>query len=457
MKRLLKGITILLVISLVLCAICSCVDTENETETKLEDMANEQERAFALLERSDKKTDELNSYQVDGTVKMKFPQKGLSIDSTATNISIYTGRGTGDYADYSKDDILIKFGRQTLAETVIEKGFFGGKMYQKSTEAGEQKQAIYSEISANDYLKFKEKYVYDEDLVSSLDFKAEDLSKVTCVKKDGDWIATFSEFNKYKTASMIKAFVSGYEDEFEATDVKIEVTADDQMQIKSINIEFVFEDEDEYELSISSVVSKHNSATLEAPSIDSYKLVADLRVLDMVVSELSTKKGAGADFTLTLTEAIGISSSSGTMDVSYKDDASFSYTLKAEQGTSKATVVYENKEKKNYDESDKLLATKLSDDETERAYIYSLLDYAACEPTSIENITQRQDGSYDLFVSVPFGSMYEQYEVYVGSFTNTTMEIHVKFDGDKLVLVDTELVFIRDTTNVRARAEIEYK
>jgi hypothetical protein len=304
-------------------------------------------------------------------------------------------------------------------------------------------QKLYSEISLEDYLAFEEE-VLSVNNIAILEFTKADAEKMSCEEQDdGTWKTTISDFSDDAVEVFYKFFNSGSTNiDFE--DVEVEFIANEDLLLTNVNITFIFDVTSRNSVSIKTTYSDFDNASFEPLNIDGFKQVDDLTVLERASNALEREQNKDSG-SLELMQKEMMSyrgqreTASETFNITYNtDDDKFSYEITTKTNDTK--IVYENGEKKTYEESE-LKKTEESDDSQERASIGSLKDPMLYNSMMVSGITIEDLGNgetlYIFRVGNPYGAYYENYASMLkkirGKISSSEMRFEFKMKDSDIV------------------------
>lgn len=424
MKKLFKIITFALILSFVVVSLCSC----GAKSLKL--IPGEKLRSVAMISMASDNMNKLDSYNVKTETKMYID--GVSVRDTT--LGTYMGVGTDDYRFYEKSEIIPDLNASVTQKIISISGYQFGKMYRRTTVNGNFVQKLYSEISLEDYLAFEEE-VLSVNNIAILEFTKEDAEKMSCEEQDdGTWKTTISDFSDDAVEVFYKFFNSGSTNiDFE--DVEVEFIANEDLLLTNVNITFIFDVTSRNSVSIKTTYSDFDNASFEPLNIDGFKQVDDLTVLERASNALEREQNKDSgSFELMQKEMMSYrgqrETASETFNITYNtDDDKFSYEITTKTNDTK--IVYENGEKKTYEESE-LKKTEESDDLQERASIGSLKDPMLYDSMMVSNITIEDLGNgetlYIFRVGNPYGAYYESYASMLKKIRGKISSSEIRFE-----------------------------
>lgn len=473
MKKITKILCIVLTLVMMLSLICSCTDKKDEEKDptpaeQLMEISDESERVMKFFEFSDAEMSKLKSYKTVMEMKLATSYMGYEMSGDCTGSALYAGIGTDSYFELEKMDYNYSFEDLDMEMTSkMSTGYYDGKMFSLYEEDGVVTQKLWSPIAQADYLAYVDE---KNDSISDFDFEKDDAQTMSCTKNsDGSWSVRISQVSDDMIEWFCEELFEDMDEMFapKVTDLSFEIEANKELQLTSFKIDTVFEaDEDDAPtLSMKYDFSEFDGVSVDAPTLDGYTEVKDLRGLFEIEQALEDVKEAdNGKFVLQTTEIAELAGSKSTnttkLDGSWRIDETDSL-LKYDMDVSGTGYASYDDVKLTYDgKTEKLLTTQsgavttqyseaLSQEEA-REYIDSLLDYCSFQSYMVSDmsvITTNASGVknvYTLTVSTPYGDYYDEYISFLeeyGTITSEKMSFKIIVKEGVILSYETTLTF----------------
>ncbi len=406
--------------------------------------------AADVMERIDKKMDSLKSYQSDITANLSTTINGFhcKADFTGKSIIIYGNEnkfyyynimdGTMELKDTEKDSVM-----ETVKSKDIE-AFHEGKMFVWS-EQGDLKQALYSPLTQEEYIAYREKQQ------NALDIDYEECVNSSFVQnEDKTWTLTYSGYTKKVIDKVVEAF--GGNDIFEEDIVDMEITihANEDFTVKSMEFKMVFENESTTsEFFIKEEYSKYEKATpiVDTLDVSQYHEISDCRLLTEISDMLEElEKMESGSFVLDLTQKLTLGGSySSTSTSSEKDtvtygkkDGKYFYNITADYDGTMFDISYANGK-----QTIKVSGQSQEVDQTEKEakdFIGGLINTPKYQAIRVSSIKKDGDGVYTIRCDKPDTNLYQPIFASLGAMVrNVSQTITVTVQDGKITKIESTL------------------
>lgn len=450
MKKFRSIISFLLVV-LILMILTSCGEqpvkiTESHNEAKI----FEPKTAVELWEKIDRTMGALDSYESDINMEMTYFYLGKEIKIASTaHISDIDSKS--EYSSLTESDITLEIPSENKTENIKTlEAFYNGKMY-IANKSSSFDQKFVSEITAEKYRELQAEILSSDDIDFS-DCTNSEFSKT----EDGSWEIEFSGYTK-KTVDGFLNFIELKDEELGASidDIKMKVTCTDKFLVKSINFEFVFDEDASVKPSVkfSAYFNTYNEATIDTAKINDadYNQVPDAYILDIIKRNydeyISAQKGA---FNLNLKTSVEVSrkqqSSESAFDVDYGlENGSFYYNLEVTEEQASYSVNYKSGlETINYN-GETITNAVTTVEATE--YIKSLMDVGNFDKYAVSSIKRGGAGIYTLTIPVVDDTS-------LNHLINSSLGITVDTAWQKLNVVLSENKLKKATTQITINGKL---
>ncbi len=261
---------------------------------------SESDQAIWLYDRFDSYWSKNGKNQKSATIEIsgniEIAMLGIPVTAEISGKMIYEYDFFGGLSAYHEEtETRMEMEYNGEVQTQIMKssdGFQNGRMYITSKN-GETEYRFASQLSAKEYSDHKNSAASESDDSAKLEVTANNHTTRFCVKnEDGSYLATFEGF----TADAVQAFGDNFgssilSDGYTLTDMKITLSADQDLTPLSMRIEFVIDaEEDLAPASFYMEIAIRDIGASKVPQdlgIDSYQSIGDLRIYDTVDSGFS--------------------------------------------------------------------------------------------------------------------------------------------------------------------------
>lgn len=402
-----------------------------------------------LMDKIDKKMDSLKSYQADLTANLSTTISGLQCkaDFTGNNIMINGNEGKFYYYNMMEGTMEIKDGEKNeVMETVKSKdieAFHEDKMFVLH-EQGEQKQALYSPLTKDEYIAYREKQE------NSLDIDYEACVNSTFVQnEDKTWTMTYSGYTKKVIDKVVEYFGGDEIFEEEVEDMEITIHANADYTVKSMELKMVFENESTTsEFRMKMEYSKYETATpiVDTLDVSKYQEISDCRLLTEIQDLLEDlEELENGSFVLDIKQTISTSSPSYTQTnterdtVTYgKKDGKYFYDIKALSNNTKYNISYANGK-----QTVEVSGESQSADQTEKeakAFINGLINTPKYQAILVSSIKKTDDGVYTIRCNKPDASLYRPvFSSLSASAQNVSQTIKITVQDGKITKIESTL------------------
>lgn len=405
--------------------------------------------ADALMDKIDKKMDSLKSYQADLTANLSTTISGFQCkaDFTGTTISIHGASNKFYYYDMMEGTTEIKDGEKNeVMESVKSKdieAFHEGNMF-VFHEQGDQKQALYSSLTKDEYVAYQEKKE------NSLDIDYEACVNSAFVRnEDKTWTMTYSGYTK-KVIDMVVEYFGGeeiFEEEVEDMEITIQANAD--YTVKSMELKMIFDSESAAsEFRMKMEYSKYETAMpiIDTLDISQYQEISDCRLLYDFEKMLEDLEGQeNGSFVLDITQTLSTSSPSYKQTTTERDtvtygkkDGKYFYEVKALSNDTKYDITYENGK-----QTIKVSGQTQTVDQTEKeakTFIGGLINTANYESIRVSDIQKLDDGTYRIRCEKPNDALYRPvFSSLSAAVLNVSQTIDITVQDGKITKVESTL------------------
>lgn len=443
-----------LLITLLLTAILftSCIKDEPKIENLPED-----ERAAAVIEKTNKQMDKANSYTAEEKISISFSlnKQNFLVEYLSTVYS--TDINSDNFAETTLSEYTFYLNgvkKETSQET---EGYRDETMFFSSVE-GLRKSNLKSELTVEEYLQYK-KDSSDKNNAPDFDQFFFSCAETSAVKQeDGSWVATFSKPNE----EIMEDFSSFFEfitevmgDTVKITDIFCEVSVTSLFLVDKMELTILLDsDSIEGAIPLSASVktdNKNPSITVsteyfnydatEQPNtikLDKYTEVPDLRKLydvNFALDELIDKdKGSfKMDIKSTVTVANEKQTATETDICEYENsDDGFSYELYNQSNGENYIISYKNgKQTVTYVKggAEEELQKADSTDFEQRHYIDGMLDEGNFSITNIKDFTAAEKKGNFIYTFTSIEPNQELVDSFVSSLNANNC------DGDETITV----------------------
>ncbi|MBR5187380.1 MAG: hypothetical protein IKW18_02815 [Clostridia bacterium] len=429
-----------------LLAILLCMTLFTSCKTKFEPQS-----AKELWDKINETMDALDGYESNGTGSLTLNVSGVKLSMNLKMKSIISGLQNGNYYYYYSTDSTLSTTANTsltgesgevLHEISIE-AFDDGKMF-VSSESDERSQKLYSPLTKEEFLAYREKKDKESADINYSDCKNAAFSQ----NEDGTWSLQYSGYTKKTINQLIKSFNMDSADfDFEIEDLNVSILADSEFHAKEIKIQFIFDEETEKSTSpvfeMSMTYSNYNAITPIKPDSSEYTEVEDCRFIydleDMLKALEEKKDGL---FYLELEQVLSVPSLNQTQSYTEIDtviygekNGSYFYEITAIAGSDVFDISYENG-KQTISVSGQGEVYNQTEKEA-KEYVRSLINTAAYAPEYVSSITKRGDGIYEIQCKYPDTSAYTPiFEAYAGKLTEMTQVITFTIKNGSIVEIE---------------------
>ncbi len=282
------------------------------------------EQAFYLLHYEPLADATLSSYTVDMELSISGSAMGLATTASSQNTLKVCRPSSGDLFYLQDATTSVHMSQGEFSQTItqqLQEGYANGKMFsacQSSTD--EDDYAVFSHITAADYLRHREAMEND---ASIQDLNSGDCTTVTCEKVAGGYKAQLSGF----TAAGLEKMSSMWRDMtdlfgVQVADVHLTLSVDEALMPQSMHLDLSFAlAATPTQMQISATYSGYNTTSPSAPNLSSYREIADLRVVDILekaFSEAEDAKNLSFDFAANFDgNALGNSTQESEVNISF--------------------------------------------------------------------------------------------------------------------------------------------
>ena len=427
-------------------ALLLCMTLFTSCKTKFEPQS-----AKELWDKINETMDALDSYESNGTGTLTLNVSGVKLSMDLKMKNLISGLQNGNYYYYYSTDSTLSTtsnislsgeSSEVLHEISIE-AFDDGKMF-VSLESDERNQKLYSSITKEDFIAYRENKDQDSDDIDYSDCKNASFSQ----NEDGTWSLQYSGYTKKTINQLIKSFdMENAAFDFEIEDLNVSVLADSEFRAKEIKIQFLFDEETEKSTSpvfeMSMTFGNYNAITPIKLNTSEYTKVEDCRFIydleDMLQALEEKKDGL---FSLELEQILSVPSLNQTQSYTENDtviygekNGSYFYEITASSGSDVFDISYENG-KQTVSVSGQKETTSQTENEA-KEYIRSLINTASYSPEYVSSITKRGEGIYEIQCKYPDTSAYAPiFEAYAGTLTEITQTITFTIENDSIVKIE---------------------
>ncbi len=254
------------------------------------------EQALYLLHYEPLEDADVSSYALQMDLLLSGSTYGYALTATAqTTLTVCLPTATRDlfYAERSTANIRMSHAGQSQTLTQYgQDGYTGGKMFSSyQTSSGDGSYAVFSRMSAEEFLAHKENTKTDTSLN---DLNENDCTHITCKKTLGGYEAVFSNFTVAgldKLSSMWTAMTDLVG--AQVTDLCLTLSVDEALMPKSVHMELSFglaTTPTQMEINLS--YSGYNTTLPTSLDLSSYREITDLRTADAVKKAFSRAEEA---------------------------------------------------------------------------------------------------------------------------------------------------------------------
>ena len=351
MKRFLtKVLTVAVLLSALTLPLTSCAGLKDSFMLKV---LKGEAKAEYLMELSDKKMDEADSYKMEQNTFIKFELDNVLMEqkNTLTLTCVDDGE-TYFREEKNKSEMWVGDAEKTVWYRDV--GYSDGMMFtQYQTDS--EKNRLKSPISAEDFQAWLEQRTDD---VPEPSVTEDTCKTITCMQsEDGAWTITCEDFTEEGLEPfryLIREMEQAFTEEYDITDVHMTATLDKDFYPASIAMEYEFTEKDNAtarmpELSVKATYGSWNSVTEEEAvrKLGAYDEVEDIRLIEEFLAALSDRKSAqSGSFTAT---TVGGGSYDGkeyrselTQEVTFESGDDYTFTLDFAQEGSIYDIDYKN-------------------------------------------------------------------------------------------------------------------
>jgi hypothetical protein len=282
------------------------------------------EQAFYLLHYEPLSDNTLSSYTIDMQLSISGSAMGLATTASSQHTLKVCRPSSGDLFYLQDATTSIHMSQGNFSQTITQQsqeGYANGKMFSAcQSSADEEDYAVFSHITAADYLRHREAMEND---ASIQDLNSADCTTVTCEKVTGGYKAQLSGF----TAAGLEKMAPMWRDMTDlfgaqVADVHLTLSVDEELMPQSLHLELSFAlAATPTQMQINATYSGYNTTTPTAPNLSSYREIADLRVVDILekaFSEAEDAKNLSFDFAANFDgNALGNSTQESEVNVSF--------------------------------------------------------------------------------------------------------------------------------------------
>ncbi len=350
MKRIIASVlTAALILSVLILPMTSCSATSRLLRME------EDERAVAFFDMTNRKSMTASSFYMEQTMTMKMDIGGVAYEQTG--VSRITAIEEKDSLIYLEQHESSVVSGGVLTVIYEDSGFADGFMFARYKENAEELK-LKSPITAEEYGEFRAEMADDD----SIDVEVEGgrSTVMTCQQNpDKTWIATYEGFTEAGMEPFME-MLDGIEYTVTADhaikDVRLTWEADEDFYPTKMSIEFIFEKNPKAEsdlptLTLTTVYKGWNNTVLSSPyDVSDFTEVEDLRMMERFTSALRDRENDSAgSFTVTNdTEFRYIGGqtqkTSVARDVTFKNRDGMELTVSYEEEGSDYTMTYSDGE-----------------------------------------------------------------------------------------------------------------
>lgn len=403
--------------------------------------------SYQLINAADENMAVLDSYTVMNTVKGAVNIAGTYASVEVTETSKFSGMNGDSPAHNSETYSTTKGDNSETA--IIKRGWSEGSMYY-SYVGSLYDNALYSEISFDDYRKHYEeinesavdRILWDEKLT------AEDS---VVYRDDGGVTVTLSGFNDAFYDMILPELVfNGVEAITDITYIEIVFEISDERLFESTVMTVTFDvDGTETVFTQESRVSDINSTTVKDHSVDGYKKIDDIRLIDKAtraITAMRVRKSIKATLDIDAALISGASTKVYTErdEIAYDRSNGLTYKVTAKTGDTTVNIEYADTVKTVrtvLDGGDAKTSETNSRDIKEWAFLLSFLDYGMFNAIYVTDAKRLEDGSITYVLDIN---------------PVTTSARPAPISGIKMTEIEITLHFVDDTLNTYS-ADLEYE
>ena len=348
MKRFLwKGLSCLLVLSLLVCGLVSCKSTAQKIN-ELEGWEHFRE----LMLQVEKTEETIDSYTMEGELRFHGLVSDVGTDITTESVASVSGLLEGEYADLRVQESFMEIPDADFEQTITyTEGFSDGKAF-RIYDADGKGQRIWSEMTSTDYRAYAlEK---SADLAMDISLLTEETATVSYEYEKGEgWTVTVEDIDD----SVMDVYMTflGFDElvEYENPETMTIVFAiDDDFYKQSLKLEAVYEKEgfqDATTITMEVAYKDYNATEVESVDLDDCTEVSDLRLIyrfEKLLKEMQTAKEGSFLVRHSVWADYGGAYDSDSEDatVSFREDDEGNYSYTLDSGTS--TIERKNVDKK---------------------------------------------------------------------------------------------------------------
>lgn len=285
-----KGLSCLLVLSMLVCGLVSC----KSTAQKINEL-EEWDRFVELMTRTEEADKKIDSYTVEGEMRFHGLVSGVGTDMTATMAMTISGLLEGDYAEVKTQETVVEIPGADFEQTVTyTEGYLDGKAF-RIYDADGKGQRIWSELSSADYRAYSLGRQADEALDVSLLTKETATLSYEYEKGEG-WTITVSEIDDDVMDVYVTFFgVDEFVDYQTPETMTLTFGIDDDFQKKSLKIEAVYEKEgfqDATTVTLENFYKDYNTTEVKSVDLEDCTEISDLRLIYQIEKLLMDAQNA---------------------------------------------------------------------------------------------------------------------------------------------------------------------
>ena len=426
--------------------ICLCMIIFTSCKPKFEPQS-----AKELWDKINETMENLKAYESSGTGTLSLTVSGERIAMDITMNSIVSGLNTDDYYYYSSSKTSAKkpgMFSDKLYEFMYEKNmeaFHDGKMF-VSTESNEHSQKIYSSLTKEEYMAYRERKDTD---TADIDFN--DCTNASFAQnEDGTWSLQYSGYTKKTMDEMLETF--GMNDagfDFDVQDMEISILSDSEFRVKEMNIKFIFDEADEGSTApsfeISTQYSNYNAATpiTDILNPEKYTEIEDCTLIyefEDMLKDIEEK--TNGSFTLEMEQTLSIPSMNQSQIYSEREtviygkkNGAYFYDATATTGSENFEISYANGTQTIRVSGQEQTVSQTED--AAKAYIQSLINTAKYDADYVSLMTKKSDGVYEIQCHQPESSAYDAiFEAYSGKTRSILQTITITVENGSIVKIE---------------------
>ena len=310
-------------------------------------------KAEYLMELSNKKMDEADSYKMEQNTFIKFELDNVLMEQKNTlSLTCVDDGETYFREEKNKSEMWVGDAEKTVWYRDV--GYSDGMMFtQYQTDS--EKNRLKSPISEEDFRAWLEQRSDD---VPEPSVTEDTCKTITCMQsEDGAWTITCEDFTEEGLEPfryLIREMEQAFTEEYDITDVHMTATLDKDFYPASIAMEYEFTEKDNAtarmpELSVKATYGSWNSVTEEEAvrKLGAYDEVEDIRLIEKFLTTLSDRKSAQSGSFTAATNVIasyeGEEFRSETIqDVTFTGGEDYTYTLDYAEDGSVYDIDYKN-------------------------------------------------------------------------------------------------------------------